>query len=59
MSLSRHGRVEKPLLKGFTPKSMPTAVATSRLYSASPVSNAEVSRADAASVHVRGKVPGV
>jgi hypothetical protein len=59
MSLSRHGRVEKPLLKGFTSKGMHTAEATSRRYSASTVSNAEVSRADGASVHGRGKVPGV
>lgn len=55
MSLARHGRVEKPLLKGFTPKGLPTAVATSRLYSAAPVSKAEVSRADAAWIHGRGK----
>lgn len=52
---SRDGKVEQPLLKGFTPKGMPATIAASRIYSAALVRKGEVSRADPAWIHGRGK----
>lgn len=52
---SRNGNVHDPISKGFAPKHMPPAVAALRTYSAAPVVKYEVSRADAAWVHGRGK----
>ncbi|WP_336973844.1 ThiF family adenylyltransferase [Sphingobium aromaticiconvertens] len=54
---SRDGHVEKPLTKGFTAAGMPPAIAAARVYSAARVLKSEVSRADAAWVHGRGKDP--
>jgi molybdopterin/thiamine biosynthesis adenylyltransferase len=54
---SRDGHVEKPLTRGFTPARMPAAIAAARVYSAARVLKSEVSRADAAWVHGRGKDP--
>ncbi|MGF7151468.1 molybdopterin/thiamine biosynthesis adenylyltransferase [Sphingomonas zeicaulis] len=52
---SRDGHVERPLTKGFTPKGMPEPIATARTYSAAHVLKSQVSRADPAWIHGRGK----
>ena len=52
---SRNGHVERPLTKGFTPKGMPKSIAATRTYSAALVLKSEVSRADPAWIHGRGK----
>lgn len=52
---ARHGHVEAPLTKGFTPTMMPKQIAALRTYSAAAVEKSNVRRADAAWIHGRGK----
>jgi molybdopterin/thiamine biosynthesis adenylyltransferase len=54
-SRERHGRVEKPLLKGFSASGLPPEIAAFRTFSAAPVEKWNVARADAAWIHGRGR----
>ncbi len=56
-TLSRTGRVEQPLTKGFRAATMPADVAIARTYSAAPLLRSNVARADAAWIHGRGQDP--
>ena len=53
--LSRTGRVEHPLTKGFRAGAMPPAIAAERTYSATPLLRSNVQRADPEWIHGRGK----
>jgi hypothetical protein len=55
--LSRTGRVERPLTKGFRDAEVPPEWAIARTYSPTPLLRSNVARADAAWIHGRGQDP--
>jgi len=55
--LSRTGRVEHPLTKGFRAGTMPPPIAAERTYSPTPLLRSNVQRGDPEWIHGRGKDP--